>query len=55
MYIGDSDVDVMTGKNAGLKTVSVSWGYRTKESLLEKGPDYLCDTVEELGGILCAE
>src|SRR5699024_12063908 len=30
LYIGDSDVDMHTGKNAGMKTIGVSWGFRSK-------------------------
>lgn len=29
LYIGDSEVDAATGKNAGLKTIGVLWGFRT--------------------------
>lgn len=48
LYIGDSEVDVATGKNAGVKTVSVSWGFRTKEELKAAGAEYIIDRAEEL-------
>ena len=32
-YAGDSDVDMMTGKNAGVMTVGVTWGFRSREEL----------------------
>ena len=47
-FIGDSDVDVKTGKNAGMTSVAVTWGYRDREALLALSPDILIDTPEEL-------
>ena len=44
MYIGDTGVDVTTGKNAGAyKTVGVSWGYRPVSELTECGADVIID------------
>ena len=44
MYVGDTGVDVLTGKNAGVaKTVGVSWGYREVSELLECGADIIVD------------
>lgn len=37
VYVGDSDVDVATGKNSGLDCISVLWGFRDKEFLLKHG------------------
>ena len=48
LYVGDSDVDILTGKNAGYRTVVVTWGYRPKALLLETGGEFLADTAEEL-------
>ena len=45
--IGDSAVDVLTGRNAGVKTCGVSWGYAT-ESFERTPPDALIDHVEQL-------
>ncbi len=39
LYIGDTSTDMLTGKNAGLFTVGVLWGFRDKEELLESGAD----------------
>lgn len=47
-YIGDSEVDVETGKNAGVTTISVTWGFRTKEELKASGADHMIDRPEEL-------
>lgn len=48
IYIGDSEVDVITGKNAHLKVAAVSWGFRDKSVLEREKPDFLCATPEEL-------
>lgn len=48
LYIGDSDVDMHTGKNAGLQTIGVTWGFRTAEELRAAGGDQLIDQPEEL-------
>lgn len=37
VYIGDSDVDINTGKNAGIDYISVDWGFRTRDFLIENG------------------
>lgn len=37
VYIGDSEVDIMTGKNAGVRTISVSWGFKSIGFLLSHG------------------
>ena len=48
VYIGDSDVDMCTGNNAGVMTVGVSWGFRSREILKETGADVIIDHPEEL-------
>jgi phosphoglycolate phosphatase len=48
VYVGDSDVDVATARNAGLKCVAVSWGFRPRESLMAAGPDAIVDEVSAL-------
>ena len=42
-FIGDTDVDIKTGKNAGMKTVGVLWGFREKDELLAAGADYIAE------------
>lgn len=37
IFVGDADTDIETSKNASIKCVSVLWGFRSKEFLLEKG------------------
>lgn len=48
VFIGDSDVDVITAKNAGMMSVGCAWGYRERELLMENGADIIIDTPEEL-------
>ena len=43
IYVGDSDVDIMTAKNAGIECVSVTWGFRDKDFLIENGATTLID------------
>lgn len=47
-FIGDSEVDVITGKNAEMVSVAVSWGLRDRCVLEEATPDFLFDTRKEL-------
>lgn len=48
IYVGDSDVDMQTGKAAGMLTIGVNWGFRTKELLEQTGADATIDHAEEL-------
>ena len=48
LYIGDSEVDAATGKNAGLKTIGVLWGFRDSKTLETAGADHLIERPEEL-------
>lgn len=43
VYIGDSEVDIQTAKNAGVDCICVSWGFRTVESLIENGATVIVD------------
>ena len=47
-FVGDSEVDVITGKNAGMITLAVSWGFRDRDVLEGAYPDALFDTRDEL-------
>lgn len=48
VYVGDSQVDIETARNAGLPCISVTWGFRSRETLLENGAALLADTTEEV-------
>lgn len=48
VYIGDSEVDIQTAKNAGIPCISVSWGFKDRDFLLENGATCLAEDVETL-------
>lgn len=48
IYCGDSDVDMQTGINAGVRTVGVTWGFRSREELAAYSPCLLADNPEEI-------
>ena len=48
LYVGDSDVDMITAKNAGLKSVGVTWGFRDEEVLRKSGADNIINTPADL-------
>lgn len=48
LYVGDSEVDVRTARNAGVKCAAVTWGFRTKEELTAEGADTFIDQPSEL-------
>ena len=48
VYIGDSDVDADTARNAGVDFVGVEWGFRPREVLLEHGATVTVKTADEL-------
>ena len=55
LYCGDSDVDMMTGHNAGVKTAGVTWGFRSREELEAYSPWLIADTPEEISRAIMAE
>lgn len=48
VYVGDSEVDVMTAKNSGLPCISVLWGFRDEEFLKEHGAVQFARTPREV-------
>lgn len=48
VFVGDGDTDVQTAKNAGLRCVSVLWGYRTRQELEEAGAKCFASDFQEL-------
>lgn len=48
IYIGDSEVDLQTAQNAGLPCISVSWGFRDKDYLIECGAKTIIDHPSEI-------
>jgi phosphoglycolate phosphatase len=52
LYIGDSGVDMQTAKKAGMTAVGVTWGFRSRQELLDNRADYVVDTPAEILEIL---
>lgn len=52
IYVGDSEVDVATARNAGVPCLSVLWGFRDRQTLLNAGADHFCAACEELPGVI---
>lgn len=52
VYVGDSDVDLATAENAGIPCISVSWGFRDREFLLQNGAKRIADTMDDIWKIL---
>ena len=48
IYVGDSEVDVLTARNAGVPCLSVLWGFRDKQTLMDAGADHFCETPADL-------
>ena len=52
VYVGDSEVDIETARNAGIPCISVTWGFRDREQLLEAGAAELAADAGELHALL---
>jgi phosphoglycolate phosphatase len=52
VYVGDSEVDFMTAKNAGLPCLSVLWGFRSKEYLESIGAYLFADKPDDILDII---
>lgn len=52
IYIGDSEVDVQTAKNAGLVCVGVTWGFRDEKELRQAGADFIVHKAQEIEEML---
>ena len=48
VYVGDSEVDIQTAQNAGVDCISVTWGFKDKEFLLQNGGKIFVDTPKEI-------
>ena len=48
VYIGDSEIDLETARNAGLDAIAVSWGFRSRAFLEKLGADPIVDSAAEL-------
>lgn len=52
VYVGDSEVDIQTARGAGLECISVSWGFRSREQLVEAGAAPIADNITALRSYL---
>ena len=52
LYIGDSEVDILTAKNASIPCISVLWGFREKEFLVNNGAKIFAQNAKELFEII---
>ena len=52
IYVGDSEVDVLTAKNANVPCLSVLWGFRDRPELAAAGGSCFCDNTRDLPGII---
>ena len=48
VYVGDSEVDVETAKNAGVPCLTVLWGFRDRDMLEQVGATHFCQRAEDL-------
>lgn len=48
IYFGDSNVDIQTAKNAHIRAIGVTWGFRSKEELEAEGADLLIDRPDQI-------
>ena len=52
VIIGDRMFDIDSGKNCGIDTIGITFGYGTKEEIEEHKPTYICNNIEEIRSIL---
>ena len=52
IYVGDSEVDILTAKNAGIPCLSVTWGFRDSDVLEEAGGSHFCHDPRELANTI---
>ena len=52
VYIGDSEVDILTAKNSGIYCINVTWGFRGRERLKESGAKVIVDTADEVFALI---
>ncbi len=52
LYVGDSDVDMRTAENAGLKKCGVSWGFRSIDLLINSGADFIAEKPKDIEAVI---
>jgi phosphoglycolate phosphatase-like HAD superfamily hydrolase len=51
--IGDGDIDIEAGKQAGVMTCGVTYGLGRKEDIIAAAPDFIIDSLSELARHIC--
>ncbi len=52
LYVGDSNIDMLTATAAGMVSVGVAWGFRPKAELIEHGATYTIDHPDEMNALI---
>ena len=52
IIVGDMDLDILSGKKAGILTCAVTYGIGKKKDILKAEPDYIIDDIGELKDII---
>lgn len=52
LIVGDMDIDILTGKNAGILTCAVAYGIGKREDIIKANPDYIIDSLLQLEAII---
>ena len=52
VMIGDSNVDVQTAHNAGIKCIGCTWGFRGRAELEAEGADFIAETAQDIADII---
>lgn len=52
IYVGDSETDVQTAKNAEIHCIGCTWGFRDKSVLVEEGADYIVNAPDEIPDLI---
>ena len=52
IYVGDSEVDVATAKNASVKCLSVLWGFRDRQCLIDAGAEFFCQDPKDMPAMI---
>ena len=55
VYVGDTEVDLVTARNAGMDCIAVSWGFRSERQLLDDGAALIVHSAEELEAAVLSE
>ena len=48
LYVGDSGVDMQTAANCGFVSLGVTWGFRSREELIENGARHIADSAADI-------